>query len=192
MGYKVSMEIPFVQGKPTVNFDWNNGKDSYTKLAMSTKDYATQYAIANKVNKDLFGIESKEKAVYNTKSYRFDAFASEFLKLVKGVWNYDYCDVLRDIEQKRDISMTLVFTKDGKFSRSIHTYLKKLSDFGFKSGDIVMNVEYIMQMDPKNGTVFGSVRIKEMIMWTKVNNNIKLENYRGGDLAYMIRDILRG
>ena len=192
MGYKVSMEIPFVQGKPTVNFDWNDGKGSYSKLARSIKDHATQYAIANKVNKDLFGVESKEKAVYNTKSYRFDAFASEFIKLVKGVWDHDYSDVLRDLERKRDITMTLVFTKDGKFSRVISTYLKNLSDFGFKAGDIVMNVEYIMQMDPKNGAVFGTARIDEMIMWTKVNNNIQLENYRGGDLAYMIRDILRG
>ena len=192
MGYKVSMEIPFVQGKPTVNFDWNNGKGSYTSLARSTREYATQYAIANKVDKDLFGVESKDKAVYNTKSYRFDAFASEFLKLVKNGWNYDYSDVLRDLERKRNVRITLVFTKDGKFSRAINTYLKKLSEFGFKAGDIVMNVEYTMQMDPKNGAVFGSVSIEEMIMWTKVNNNIKLENYRGGDLAYMIRDILRG
>lgn len=192
MGYKVALELPFVQGKPTVNFDWNDAKGSYTDLAMSTREYATQYAIANKVDKDLFGVESKEKAVYKTKSYRFDAYAAEFLRLVSGVWNYHYCDVLRDIEQRRDVSMTLVFNKNGKFDRAIHTYLKKLSDFGFKAGDIVVKVRYTMEMDPKNGSLFGRVQIDEMIMWTKVNNNIKLENYRGGDLAYMIRDILRG
>ena len=198
MAFNVRVDLPLI-GKVPVVFKDATTDGQYDDFAMKGSTSSTQFGRAMN-NVDMFGVEEKGKVRFSSNLKLLDVIDG-IMDLKKGVWgaqerNPEY--ILKYIVESSmgggyPIKAFCRFTRNGKFVEDLDKWGFDPEKYGLSQGDIVMEVRYSFKIQ-QDTRVQVQAEVDRMFLWAK-RLNFKLgesRRYSGGDLSYMIRDILKG